>query len=315
MTNDFQNPQPPVEDNKQEPGMFSTLPPLTTAFIALFGIFLLYQIGGAAITFLIFGLNFEKADVTALRLLTMGGQILFILLPTLIFARAVYHHNTTFILRMKIPKMREIGLFVIGLILLLPLLQNIMYIQNFLIQKLASSEFLFKKIVDLLDQIDKLVDQTYGNLLTAHSVFEGSFIVFVVAVIPALCEETLFRGLVQKSFEQKLGPLWSILITALFFGLYHFNPYGLIPLIALGSYFGYAAYVSDSIFVPMSLHFTNNLLSVLVFMILGDDELVNTPIARNIQITPHLISFVVLSTLFFSYILFVKKNYHKLVSN
>jgi membrane protease YdiL (CAAX protease family) len=315
MTNDFQNPQLPAEDNKQNPVVFSTLPPLTIAFIALFGIFFLYQVGGAILTLLIFGLNFEKADVNALRLLTMGGQILLILLPTLIFARAVYHQNTSFVLRMKFPSVKEIGIFVIGLILLLPILQNIMFIQNFLIQKLASSNLIFKKIVDLLDQLDKLVDKTYGDLLTAHSVFEGSFIVFVVAVIPALCEETLFRGLVQKSFEQKLGPLWSIMITALFFGIYHFNPYGLIPLIALGIYFGYAAYVSDSIFVPMSLHFTNNFLSVLVFFLLGDDELVKTPVGHNISIAPHLISFVVFSTLFFSYIFFVKKNYRKFVHN
>ena len=314
MNEEIQNQQSSQEDKPQETKPFSTLPPLITAFIALFGIFLLYQVGGALLTLAIFGLNFEKADVNALRLLTMGGQLLLILLPTLIFARAVYHENTSFILRMRIPTFKEIGAFIFGLILLMPLLQNFLSIQNFVIQKLASSNLLLKKIFDMLDQIDKLVDKTYGSLLTSHSMFEGSFIIFIVAVIPAICEEMLFRGLVQKSFELKLGPLWSIVITALFFGLYHFNPYGLVALVALGAYFGYAAYQSNSIFVTMSLHFMNNFISVVAFMILGNDELINTSVGQKIQIVPQLISFAVLSVIFFSYILFIKRNYNKLTA-
>ena len=312
MNEELQNQNSSNEENHQEIKPFSTLPPLTTAFIALFGIFLLYQVGGAILTLAIFGMNFEKADVNALRLLTMGGQLLLILLPTLIFAKAIYHENTSFILRARVPKLKEIGVFVFGLILLIPLLQNFLVLQNFALQKLASSNLLLKKVIDLLDQIDKLVDKTYGDLLTSHSIFEGSFIIFVVAVIPAICEETLFRGLVQKSFELKLGPLWSIVITALFFGLYHFNPYGLVALVALGAYFGYAAYQSNSIFVTMSLHFMNNLISVIAFMILGDDELINSPSVQNIHIIPQVLSFIVLSVIFFSYILLVKRNYSKL---
>ena len=136
-----------------------------------------------------------------------------------------------------------------------------------------------------------------------------SFIIFVVAVIPAICEETLFRGFVQKSFELKMRPVWAILITSVFFGFYHFSPYGLIALISLGAYFGFAAYTSNSIFVTMILHFTNNFIAVLAFLILGRDELINSTPVKYDSILPQLISFVMFATLFFSYIIFVKTNF------
>jgi membrane protease YdiL (CAAX protease family) len=303
------------EDPHEEIKPFSTISPILTAFIALFGIFFLYQVGGALLTIAIFGFNIEKADINAVRLLTTGGQLLLILLPTLIIARLVYHNNTTFMLRVKFPKAKEVGAFVIGLIILTPLLQNILYVQNYVLQKLAENSLLVKNLIRLMDELDKLVEKTYGNLLSAHSIFEASFVIFIVAVIPALCEETLFRGLVQKSLERKLKPFWSIFITASFFGLYHFNPYGLVALIALGAYFGYAAYVSDSIFVTMILHFLNNLVAVLAYFLFGNDELINTGITKSDHIVPQLFSLVMFATLFFSYMIFIKTNYNKFILN
>ena len=87
------------EEKHEEIKPFSTFSPILTAFIALFGIFFLYQVGGAILTIAIFGFNIEKADINAMRLLTTGGQILLMLLPTLLIARLVYHKNTTFMLR------------------------------------------------------------------------------------------------------------------------------------------------------------------------------------------------------------------------
>ena len=173
---------------------FSTISPITAAFIALVGIFLLYQFGGAILTIAIFGFNFEKADVNMVRLLTIGGQILLMLFPTLLLARYVYKENISLILRVKFPSFKEVGIFTVGLILLTPLLQNFLSLQTYALEKFAAVSPFVKNIMDMLDKLDKLVENTYSTLLTSHSVLESPFIIFVVAVIPALCEETLFRG-------------------------------------------------------------------------------------------------------------------------
>lgn len=291
---------------------FYTMNPITAAFIALIGIFILYQVGGAILTVLIFGFNFENADINAMRLLTMGGQILLLLLPTLIFARAVYPNDVTPVLRVKFPSFKEVVFFVIGLILLLPLLQSYLMIQNYLLEHLANIFPLLKKLMQLLDQMDKLVEGTYTKLLKAHSIFESSFVIFLVAVVPAICEEILFRGFVQKSFELKYKTYTSIFITSLFFGLYHFNPYGLVALIALGFYFGYAVYKSNSIVVSMVLHFTNNFITVIAFLIFGSEEIMSSSAKSEGSIFPTIIMFILFLFMFFTFVLYMNKNYNQL---
>ncbi len=313
MMEDFEDKD--QNDNGRSPEnstkLTSAFSPIGAAFLGLIAVFILYQLGGAILTLLIFGLNYESANVNAMRLLTMGGQILFILLPALIFAKFVYT-DVTSALRVKLPGIKEIGLFIVGLIILTPLLQSFIYIQNFLFTKLAENFAFFNSIRKLLDEIDKLVESAYGSLLEANSLYEGSFIVFIVAVVPAICEETFFRGFVQKSFEQKIKPFGAALITAVFFGFYHFNPYGLIALIALGLYFGFAAYTSNSIVVPIALHFANNLFAVVVYLIIGDKELVSSNVTKNENILPYVISFFVIGVVFLSFMLYLKKNYEKI---
>ncbi|MEW6005678.1 MAG: CPBP family intramembrane glutamic endopeptidase [Stygiobacter sp.] len=291
---------------------FYTMNPTTAAFIALIGIFILYQVGGALLTILIFGFNFENADINAMRLLTMGGQILLLLLPTLAFARTVYPNDITPVLRVKLPKFKEVIFFVIGLILLLPLLQSYLIVQNYLLDQLANIFPIVKKIIELLDQMDKLVESTYTKLLKANSFFESSFVVFLVAVVPAICEEILFRGFVQKSFELKFKTYTSIFITSLFFGLYHFNPYGLIALIALGFYFGYAVYKSNSIVVSMVLHFLNNFLTVIAFLIFGSEELISSNVKQQDSFLSNLGLFILFLIVFTSFIFYLNKNYDTL---
>lgn len=309
MNEDFGNPY------QQKPGRpLLKITPVTAAFLGLAVVFILYQFGGALLTLLIFGFEFEKADVNAVRLLTMGGQILLILLPALLLSRYIYS-DVTSILRVKFPTKKEIMIFVVGLIILTPLLQNFLYIQNFIIEKIAEGNPFIKSIKNLVDQLDKLLESTYTNLIVAHSFFEGSFIILIVAVVPALCEEVFFRGFVQSSFEHKFKPFWSALLTAVFFGVYHFNPYGLVPLIALGTYFGFAAYTSNSIFIPMILHFLNNFLAITAFFVFGNEELINSKVSPGREIITNVISFLLLFILFSVFIYFIKKNYHRFQTN
>lgn len=282
--------------------------PGITAFIALVGVFILYQIGGSVITLIIFGFDLEKANIQALRLMTMAGQILFILLPALLLAKYVYVDVTTAI-SFRTVKIKEVLFFIAGLIILIPLFQSYLYLQNFVISKLAESSPFISNIKELLDQLDKLVESAYGDLLNAGNVFEGILVVLVIAVTPAICEEVLFRGVIQTSFELQVKPYLAAFLTALFFGLYHFNPYGLIPLVALGFYLSYSVIKTDSIFTGMILHFLNNFASIILFFIFGNEEFLETGITDNENISAHFAEFIFLSILFLVFITFIHKYY------
>jgi len=84
-----------------------------------------------------------------------------------------------------------------------------------------------------------------------------------------------------------------------------------VALIALGFYFGYAAYVSNSIFIPMVLHFINNFLAVLAFMVLGSDELMGTNVKHDGSVTAQIFVLLISALLFAGFIIYLKRNYSK----
>ncbi len=98
--NNQENPQEDKNLQENEPpqkdSITPTINPIGAAFIGLAGGFFLYQIVGGLITVLIFGINVEKAPVNSLRLMTMAGQILFILLPALLFSKWFYQNLSSY---------------------------------------------------------------------------------------------------------------------------------------------------------------------------------------------------------------------------
>lgn len=87
--------------------------------------------------------------------------------------------------------------------------------------------------------------------------------VLVVAIIPALGEELLFRGLLQNILRQITGKgHLAVWLAAFLFGLLHFQFYGMLPRVLLGALFGYLYLWSGNLLIPVLAHFVNNALSL-----------------------------------------------------
>ena len=291
--------------------IYPLISPIAAAFLGLIGGFFLYQFVGGILTLVIFGFDLESVPVNSLRLMTVAGQVLFILLPALLFAKWIYG-DVSDIISLKLPQYMELTLFSIGIIILIPLLQSFLYIQNYFIEYLAANSEMVNSFKNLFDSLNELVDKTYGNLLKADSIPEMFLVIIVIAIVPSVCEEVMFRGYIQRSFEFKMKPIWAVLITAIFFGVYHFNPYGLLPLVVLGFYFGFAAYISKSLIVPIFLHFLNNFGAVILYFIIGDDELISTDVTDSAGLESNIFLFLLLALLFTIVIFVIKKYYLKI---
>ncbi|MEL7835263.1 CPBP family intramembrane glutamic endopeptidase [Fodinibius sp. Rm-B-1B1-1] len=87
---------------------------------------------------------------------------------------------------------------------------------------------------------------------------------FHVGVVPAICEETLYRGYVMRAFEKSWGIWPAIIVSGLLFGLYHVQLSNLIPLATLGMLFAFLTWVTRSIIPAIVAHFVNNGGSVLM---------------------------------------------------
>jgi hypothetical protein len=95
---------------------------------------------------------------------------------------------------------------------------------------------------------------------------------FMIAIIPAIGEELVFRSVLQPILVKLFrNAHLGIIIGSLLFSLLHFQFYGLLPRFILGLFLGYLYYWSGSIVIPMIMHFVNNGAAVLVFYLHAND--------------------------------------------
>jgi hypothetical protein len=102
------------------------------------------------------------------------------------------------------------------------------------------------------------------------------FNIFMIAMLPALGEELLFRGVIQRIFTNwTRKPHVAIWITAFLFSAIHFQFYGFLPRMALGAVFGYLLLWSGSLWVPILAHFVNNGLGVIAYYLINKGTISN----------------------------------------
>ena len=96
------------------------------------------------------------------------------------------------------------------------------------------------------------------------SVLQVVIALVVIAILPAIGEEIVFRGIIQNLI-QKLTHNYhiSIWLAAILFSAIHFQFFGFVPRMLLGALFGYLYLWSGNIILPIVAHFVNNGFSVL----------------------------------------------------
>lgn len=90
--------------------------------------------------------------------------------------------------------------------------------------------------------------------------------IFVIAVLPAIGEEVLFRGVLQRRFTDWMSgnPHVGIWLAAAVFSAIHMQFYGFFPRLLLGALFGYLYFWAGNLWVPILAHFINNGFTVLM---------------------------------------------------
>lgn len=81
--------------------------------------------------------------------------------------------------------------------------------------------------------------------------------IFLVAVLPAICEEFLHRGILLQGIKH-IGFKKAIVISSLLFALIHFNVQQVFYAFIIGLILGFVAVVSKNIYPAMIIHFVNN---------------------------------------------------------
>ena len=102
----------------------------------------------------------------------------------------------------------------------------------------------------------KVLTEYMTNFKTNTEFFIG---LIVIALIPAIGEELMFRGIIQTSLKDWLknnhAAIW---ISAIIFSAIHMQFYGFFPRLFLGVLFGYLFAWTGNMLIPITGHFVNN---------------------------------------------------------
>jgi sodium transport system permease protein len=179
-------------------------------------------------------------------LLGEGGlllsQILFLLLPALIFLQAG-GFDMKRCLPPRVPRPGEVGF---GLLLMTGAVGVAWF--------LAWAQSWFIPVpVEYLETLERV--------LRAESVSRFLWLLVLVALVPAVAEEVLFRGAALAGFRSRLPDFWAVIVAGVIFGLFHLSPetaFRFIPTAWLGIVLGWVVVVSGSLPLAMILHLLNN---------------------------------------------------------
>ena len=182
-------------------------------------------------------------------------------IPPLIFCWFFYRSKWWEYLRLKVsPDAINIMMGSLFMFAVMPVAQLAMWVNK----KIPLPEWM--KTME--DQNTELV----ANMLQADSTYELFFNLLVVAVLPAIGEEILFRGVIQQQIERSLkNGVIAVWITAAIFSAVHMQFEGFLARLVLGAALGYLFYWTKNLWVPIIAHFLNNGLQVVAAHFFIDD--------------------------------------------
>ena len=182
------------------------------------------------------------------------------ILPPFLIAYLFSQHPLHYLGLSKLPRKNSMLLVVAAMILITPVINFLGEINSHL--HLPS----FMKSVEdwMRDSEDKAAVIT-KKFLEMNSAMDLFINLIMIGLIPAIGEELVFRGVVQKIFSQwsknvHIG-IWS---AAFLFSAMHMQFYGFLPRMMLGGLLGYLYVWSGSLWLPIIGHFVNNAGAVLM---------------------------------------------------
>lgn len=231
-------------------------PDWLVAFVWIFVAFLIFQVVGGLVAFAAIFFT-EGLDAFTLESLgdNMGvlilgnsvGQVAGLLLATLLVARLSFSKSRyKAAMRFKMPA--NAGFTFLVAILLMFAVQPLIWFLGWANQLIP--------LPNSILELEQAQVQMLESLLTGS--FALWFLVLNIGVVPAVCEEVMFRSYLHRLFENAYGVITAILVTGLIFGLFHLRLTQLIPLTFIGIVLAWMTVKSGSVYPAMLMHFIHN---------------------------------------------------------
>ena len=196
----------------------------------------------------------------ALKIIQVIISIGAMLIPAWFFPRAIEQNTRQFLQLTAKPSLLFWVCALLMILVNIPLISWLVEVnaQFKLPESLSALEAQLKSSEELADRMTKaFISGTTSTDLWIN--------LFVVALVPAIAEELLFRGALQRFITYCFGNVHAaILSAAIIFSAFHGQIYGFLPRMVLGMLLGYIVAYSGSLWPAVLVHFMNNSISVLI---------------------------------------------------
>lgn len=130
-----------------------------------------------------------------------------------------------------------------------------------------------KGVEDWMRASEEQAEQLTLAFLKMDSFADFLFNVFLIGILPALGEELIFRGILQRTLsEGTRNHHLGIWLSAALFSAIHVQFFGFLPRLLLGAYFGYLFYYSANLWLPIFAHFVNNTSALILVYVMGNER-------------------------------------------
>lgn len=233
--------------------------------LLILGGFILAQVSAMLVLFATAG-DFSSASVSnmnanTMKLVLLLSHLFTFIIPSLVFIYLSYKESKWQILRLSKGFLVSTLLLCIAFIMVSYPAVTYSYTVN---SWIPLADWMVSQEVNTAATLEKILQMdSFGVFL---------FNLFLIAIIPAIGEEVIFRGLIMDFIEKSSKNIHlAIWLAALAFSLFHLQFQGFLPRLLLGALLGYSFYFSRSLWVPIILHFLNNAAPIVALYFFGND--------------------------------------------
>jgi uncharacterized protein len=204
----------------------------------------------------------KPENANALRLMQLISTLFMMGLPAFFYAKICHIKPYTHLGFMQKPMLQQLGLVVLIMLACLPVIALLQELTN-MIPFSAATLAKFKAAEDSYNAQMAVMARMNGV---------GDYIIsmFMIAFLPAVFEEMIFRGALQNLLSRwTKKPILSIIITAAIFSMVHGSYIGFFPRFVLGFVLGWFFYRTGNIWLNIFGHFINNAIGVTAIYILS----------------------------------------------
>lgn len=228
-----------------------------------------------ALSWLFYGVNLTDMElalqdlsnpksISLLKFFQTFQSIGVFIIPPLIVAWFLHDKPSVFLQYHKLPDLRSV-LLVTGIIFFCnPLINWLTEINS----KLSLPEWM-SSVEIWMQNSESQANQVTEAFLSTTSLTTVFGNIIMIAILPALGEELLFRGIVQQLIKKISGNAHAaIWISAAIFSALHMQFFGFVPRLVLGAMFGYMLEWSGTLWLPIIAHFINNATAVIAYYLM-----------------------------------------------